>query len=257
MCVFVTGYVSVSVLVNVTVDVSVCMSVCITVLVCVAVCVCVSLCVCVCYSVCVTVCVCVCTSVSVCLCVTLCMLQCVSLCACVLLYVCAHVAVCVSLYVTMFVWVTVRHNVCVCGGSPISAHSPRPAAAAQQGHPAPAWILGDVLTGNRPSSSPYRSAQLINTLLPRCWKRAVHQLNPTAISGRVCSSFVKIGVQKSRTRHSLPKLDPYPCWAVCVSSPVLGQRPDQTRTGPYPCWAVCVMLCCLCHVGQFCRNIKL
>ena len=121
--------------------------------VCVCVCVCDSMCVCMYTGVCVHVCVCV------CLCVTV----------CVLFIVCVwvHHSVCVSLYVTMFVWVTVRHkvSVCVCVAtlpSVIMAHSPRPAAAAQQGHPAPAWILSDVLTGNRPSSSSYCRAQLIN-----------------------------------------------------------------------------------------------
>ena len=146
-------------------------SVSITVLVCVAVCVCVnhsvSLCICLCYSVCDSMCVCMYTGVCVCVCVSLCACYHVCHCVCViLLYVCVCVhSVCMSLYVTMFVWVTVHHNVCVCVAtlpSVTMAHGPRPAAAAQQGHPAPAWILSDVLTGNRPSSSSYRRAQLIN-----------------------------------------------------------------------------------------------
>ena len=89
----------------------------------------------------------------VCHCVHVTMCHCVCV---ILLYVCVH-NVCVGHCTSQ--------SVCVCVAtlpSVTMAHGPRPAAAAQQGHPAPAWILGDVLTGNRPSSSSYRRDQLIN-----------------------------------------------------------------------------------------------
>ena len=154
----------------------VCCSVCVWLYECRSVCVCgcvnPSVCVCVTVYACVTVCVCVCDSMCVCMYTGVCVHVCVCMCLCVTVCVLFY---CMCVSTSQCVCVTVCHNVCVghCTSQSVCvcvatlpsvtmAHSPRPAAAAQQGHPAPAWVLSDVLTGNRPSSSSYRRAHLIN-----------------------------------------------------------------------------------------------